>query len=274
MLRADNTEIEEPKVKTGLINRIRRLHRNYRILRRSRNVSLKEKDRSHKRLEFYSQFVREGDLCFDVGANIGNRVQVLGQIGARIVAIEPQGACVRVLNEKFGTDPRVHIVNKALDKSSGKKAMFIDRSHTLSSMSKEWIHAVKKSGRFSTHEWDDKVEVATTTLDLLIEQYGRPDFCKIDVEGFEFEVLQGLSQPIGIISFEFTSEYPEPSTNCIRYLSDLGMTEFNYDLGESMRFALSSWLDTRGILDTLQVLGKEPKSQGDIYARMAVAQVQ
>ncbi|MCK4784435.1 MAG: FkbM family methyltransferase [Desulfobacteraceae bacterium] len=36
-----------------------------------------------------------------------------------------------------------------------------------------------------------------------------PAFCKIDVEGDEFDVLQGLSRPIKAISFEFVSECPE-----------------------------------------------------------------
>lgn len=39
---------------------------------------------------FYGQFVRPGDLCFDVGAHAGNRVRAWRALGARVLAIEPQ----------------------------------------------------------------------------------------------------------------------------------------------------------------------------------------
>jgi len=262
-----NTGIEERKVKIGFLSRLRRAYRDYRIVRKSKYVKPKEKERFARRLKFYSQFVKEGDLCFDVGANTGNRVKVLTEIGARVVAIEPQKACCRVLKKKFHENPNVHVINKALDKLVSKKEFFIDRSHTLSSMSKEWIMAVRGSGRFSNHKWDDRVMIETTTLDFLIKEYGRPDFCKIDVEGFEFEVLQGLSQPINMVSFEFTSEYLEPALNCINYLSQLGQPTFNYDLGESMDFVLPRWVGTDNMLNILTTLAEKSESQGDIYAR-------
>jgi FkbM family methyltransferase len=57
------------------------------------------------------------------------------------------------------------------------------------------VRAVRASGRFSEFEWNDELEVPMRTLDELIREYGVPDFCKIDVEGYEFGVIQGLSRP-------------------------------------------------------------------------------
>jgi len=265
----NNVQIVEPTVKTGIVVGLRRFYRDYRILRKSGRKKPKERQRFQKRLEFHSQFVKEGDLCFDIGANIGNRVEVFTKLGATVVAVEPQKSCCRVLIKNFGKNSNVNIVNKALDKTVSEKEFFIDRSHTLSSMSKEWIAAVRHSGRFSNHTWDDKVKVETTTLDLLIKEYGKPDFCKIDVEGFEFEVIQGLTQPVNRLSFEFVSEFIDPVLNCVRYLSKLGPAEFNYSLAESMSFALPSWVDADDMTDALQALPNQLAVQGDIYVRFS-----
>src|SRR5262245_55918355 len=54
---------------------------------------------------FYSSFLAPGDLCFDVGANIGNRVKIFLAIGARVVAVEPQRECARVLESAFAGRP-------------------------------------------------------------------------------------------------------------------------------------------------------------------------
>jgi len=265
----NNVHIEEPGPKRGPATRIRRLYRDYRILRKSMRQSTKKKERFRKRAKFYSQLVNKGDLCFDIGANIGNRVEVFIELGAIVVAVEPQKSCFRVLRKKFGGNPNVHVVNKALDKNAGTKEFFIDRSHTLSSMSKDWIYSVKRSGRFSSHTWDDKVIVETTTLDLLIEEYGKPVFCKIDVEGSEWEVLQGLSRPVNLLSLEFIPEYLEPVLFCIEYLAKLGNAEFNYSLAESMSFTLPTWVSSDDMANILTTLPRELASQGDIYVRFA-----
>ncbi|MBU2026286.1 MAG: FkbM family methyltransferase, partial [Proteobacteria bacterium] len=51
---------------------------------------------------FYRRFFRPGELCFDVGANRGNRTAILADLGARVICIEPQPSCVRELRKRFG----------------------------------------------------------------------------------------------------------------------------------------------------------------------------
>jgi hypothetical protein len=157
-------------------------------------------------------------------------------------------------------------VEKAVGATQGTSELILSDSHTISSMSKDWIAAVKASGRFANHQWGRSVIVPVTTLDQLIRDYGMPDFCKIDVEGFESQVLKGLSNSIPALSFEFTPEYFNSCLECIDHLLRLGYTEFNYSIGESMALTIEKWVDSARLTDLLMKL--DSKSVGDVYVRL------
>lgn len=229
-------------------------------------ITIRTKHIRHRRERFYSQFINKGDLCFDVGANLGNRTEIFVKLGATVVAIEPQATCAQKLRKKYKNDSRVILIQKALGEKEGEGELKLSNSHTISSMSKEWIDSVKASGRFSAFKWNKTVIVSVTTLDKLIEEYGQPVFCKIDVEGFEFQVLKGLSQPIRIISFEFTPEFIDSAINSIEYLSSIGVVLFNYSVGESMRLSLSKWVKPEEICEILLSL-PDKTIFGDVYAK-------
>lgn len=248
-----------------------RLKQYYRYLRtwnklNSRKSLVSDNKHTAKELDFYSKLIKRGDLCFDIGANVGDKTKLFLQLGAIVVAIEPQECCWRVLKRRFQND-NVSVEAVALADKEGSMTLFIDRSHTLATISQEWIRSVRQSGRFSNHNWAGKLSVRTATLDNLIKKYGKPVFCKIDVEGAEFEVLQGLSQPISIISIEFVSERIGPSIQCIDCLSRLGKAEFNYYLGGSMSFALPAWIDSSQIKSILTNMDKKIDNYGELYIR-------
>lgn len=229
-------------------------------------INLKSIHRRREMLRFYSQFINEGDLCFDVGVNLGNRTEIFLKLGASVVAIEPQDICMQRLRKKFGNNRRVTLVQKALGDKEGEGEFFLSNAYTISSMSKEWINSVKASGRFSAYQWQKTVIVPVTTLEKIMEEYGKPIFCKIDVEGFEFHVLKGLSQPIKTISFEFTPEFIDSAINSIKYLSTIGRVQFNYSVEESMCLSLSKWVEPEEICKVLLSL-PDNTIFGDIYAR-------
>lgn len=108
-----------------------------------KGVAYKNRD---QQLQFYSQWIRPGDLVFDVGANVGDKTDLFLEIGARVVAVEPQFSCWKVLQRRFGGRP-VSVEPYALSFGRGKAAFYVDRSTTLSSMSRDWIEAVRASGR-------------------------------------------------------------------------------------------------------------------------------
>ena len=217
-------------------------------------------------LGFYRQFVPPGGLCFDVGANMGNRTDLFLRLGARVVAVEPHDLCLDVLRKRFGD--RVEIVDAALGPAVGVADLLVTSAHSLSSLSPEWTDAVRESGRFSEFTWDRTERVDVTTLDELIARWGVPDLCKIDVEGYEQEVLEGLSQPVGAISFEFTVERLESRLASVRRLDALGMRQFNYSSEESMRLQWERWVGVDEIVAFLRRPAHTAGTFGDVYARL------
>jgi FkbM family methyltransferase len=218
---------------------------------------------------FYSRFLAPGDLCFDVGANIGNRVKIFLAIGARVVAVEPQRECARVLETAFAGRPGFALVEKALGSAEGRAEMLISDADTISSLSREWITAVTESGRFTDRRWDRTRVVEVATLDQLVARHGVPAFVKIDVEGFEAEVVRGLSRPVKALSIEYTPECMESTLACIDHLAELGEIELSFSFAESMEFARPDWMNRAELADYLRGLGDAPEVWGDVYVRSA-----
>jgi FkbM family methyltransferase len=218
-----------------------------------------------QRAMFFAQFLNSGALCFDVGANAGQRTEVFLNLGARVVAIEPNAGCVAALRSRYGQHPDVVIVPKGLDTFEGTQQYFNSSFAPMSSMSVEWMKAVQD--RYEGVQWEPPTTIEVTTLDALITQFGIPRFCKIDVEGYELQVLSGLSQPVPALSFECTPELLANATACIERLSVLGEYEYNYSIGESMKMALPAWTTRE---EMLRILTDFPAHNiySDIYARL------
>lgn len=227
-------------------------------------------DDDDARRGFYAALVGPGDLVFDVGANVGNRTKVFLRLGARVVAVEPQPACASLLDEAFGDDPLVTVVREALGAAPGEAEMRVSDASTISSMSVNWIEAVRSSGRFAAYRWNRTIAVPVTTLDALIARFGAPVFVKIDVEGFELAVLQGLSRPVRCVSFEFTPECADAGLACVARLESLGFARFNYSAGESVCFESTEWIGASAVRARLESLRGDVHTFGDVYARADV----
>jgi FkbM family methyltransferase len=213
---------------------------------------------------FYRQWIGPGDLCFDVGANVGDRARLFLALGARVVAVEPQPACVAALRA-IG-DERLAIEEVALGAGPGSATLRIADASTISSLAEGWIEQVRESGRFAGNDWSETLEVSISTLDDLIARHGVPAFCKIDVEGYEAEVLAGLSRTVPCLSFEFTPEWADSAERSLAHLVTLGFTRFNFSIGESLRLEWREWRDADALRTFLSAAPRDALFFGDAYA--------
>jgi FkbM family methyltransferase len=219
----------------------------------------------YKRLKFfYGNFIQHGDLVFDVGANFGSRVKTFLSLGAKVVAVEPQPKCVRFLRNLFGT--KITLIDKGLAAKTSAMDFFISSDAAVSSFSKDWVENVAKK-RFSGSKYEAGIKIPVTTLDVLIDEFGIPAFIKIDVEGFEFEVIKGLNRKVKCLSFEYIIEKRENVVSCILHLQKFGELCVNYSQDESMQLGLETWLPPDAFIGYFQTNAFDDKLTGDIYVR-------
>ena len=217
----------------------------------------------------HRQFVQRGELVFDVGAHVGDRIGSFRRLGARVVAVEPQPALARTLRLLYGRDRAVAIEPVAVGRNAGMIELRLNIDNpTVSTASESFRRAAANAAGWEGQSWGRSLRVPVTTLDALVARHGTPAFIKIDVEGFEAEALAGLTRPPPALSFEFTTIQRDVAAACIARCTSLGYRRFNAMLGESHALVHAGWLDGEEIAAWLEALPHAVNS-GDIYARLA-----
>lgn len=234
-------------------------------LRRSLAVYYGDRARDAAMDRLYARFVRPGDLAFDIGAHVGDRIASLRRLGARVVALEPQPYCIDALRRLYGDDENVALVEAACGAREGAVALRVNSQNpTVTTASADFVAAADGAAGWEGQTWDAEIEARCTTLDALIERYGVPSFAKIDVEGYESDVLAGLSRPLPALSFEFTTIQRDVAYACLHQLVDLGAYRFDIALGESQTLTFDRWISGDEMARHIASLPHEANS-GDVY---------
>jgi FkbM family methyltransferase len=239
-----------------------------------------------RQMDFYRRLLpelRHGDLIFDVGANEGSKTDLFLRMGARVVAIEPDETNQLILQERFmkfrfARKPVV-IVGKAASDKNTMESMWIDGpGSAVNTLSQKWATTLR--GNKARHTYGhcglDFVQhrtVKTTTLDELINLHGRPLFIKIDVEGYELNVIRGLRQPVPYISFEVNlPEFRSEGLQCVALLGSLAAdSKFNYAVDCERGLTLDRWLNSD---EFLQLLEKCAESSIEVFWKGLAGQEQ
>jgi FkbM family methyltransferase len=216
----------------------------------------------------YAQFVRPGDLALDIGSHVGDRIGAFRRCGARVVALEPQPDCARVIRAIYQGDKDVTLIESACGPKPGRLTLHINSANpTVTTASTDFVKAADGAGGWEGQTWDKAIEVPVTTLDALIAAHGRPVFAKIDVEGFEADVLAGLSQPLPALSFEFTTIQRDVAFTCLNQLADKAPYAFDVALGESQKLHFGRWVSAAEMRAFIEALPHDANS-GDVYAKL------
>jgi FkbM family methyltransferase len=188
----------------------------------------------NQRREFYRNLIGENDLCFDVGANIGDISAALLQLGARVVAVDPQPSALRELKARLDHNKNLICVEAGVADKPGQLDLYLHDQVGTTSMVQDWS-AGKTTGA---------ITVRVTTLDDLIARFGLPKYCKIDVEGFELNVLKGLNEKIGLLSLEYHSDARNMTvtSQCLNLLEQQGDIEINIISFRNYKFAWPKWV--------------------------------
>lgn len=215
-------------------------------------------------ISFYEQFFDKGDLVFDAGACHGQLTKRFLEAGAgKVIAIEPNPVLVREMKNTFKGNERVEIVESAVGDIAGFSTIYLsEQAETISTLSNEW-----KTGRFRNFSFGSGTRVKVVTLDDLITTYGIPKYIKLDIEGYEYRALLGLTSQVYSLSFEFVSEFYINAVMCVERLHALGDYEFSYVKAdyEDLQFPMTA--GDKMLSNLHDHLGSHPQLWGNIFAR-------
>jgi len=214
-------------------------------------------DERCREVQFYRRLLKgfqKGDLIFDIGANYGHKTDIFLRIGARVVAIEPDETNQEILRRKFlryrATRKPVVIVEMAVgDKESVEKMWIDEPGSAKNTLSQKWVDLLRSDdSRFGRRlGFTKEKQVVTITLEQLIARHGVPFFIKVDVEGYEPNVLRGMQRPVPYLSFEVNlPEFRPEAHECIDLLGRVAPDgRFNYSADCQQGLMFERWLESR-----------------------------
>jgi len=225
------------------------------ILKRVFNFDIK----LYKQKSFYKKLIQPNSLCFDIGANIGDKSKIFLYLNARVIAFEPQSQCYielkKILHNNFKFLPY------AIGAKNETKNLRIANHIEVATFSEKMIDFYSNKNL----KWSKTEKVTVKKLDTIIEEFGVPDFCKIDTEGFELEILSKLTYAIPMIEFEFVEAFIFDTLGIITILNKEG-TLYNYNLNEKPKFELKEWVNAKKMI---RIIKNIPKSRlhGNIFVK-------
>ena len=143
------------------------------------------------------RFVAEGDVVFDIGANLGVHTVLLSRLAGasgRVFAFEPNPELHPTLALTIEGMPNATLCRYALSDDDGQATFFVPRDHAMGSLS-DWtaLESMTDLRKKLALGKARPITVQQHRIDDLVANgiLPRPDFIKCDVEGAELKVFRG-----------------------------------------------------------------------------------
>ena len=212
-------------------------------------------------------------VAYYIGANIGQFCDVLLERCDKIIAVEPNPTIFEQLKERWKNEERIICINKALSTTNEPIDFFIPNNpseHEIATCEKTWT----TYGRFkkSFDAGYTTIKVDCVTLDELISTYGDPSLIKLDVEGYEKNIIYAMKRYYKncLFIYEWTDEIKVKSAECLNRLGQLGWSECQIMHGDEPLNLSSDWRDWHDIQTGVEFLiARKWKGQqwGDVYVK-------
>ncbi len=207
--------------------------------------------------KFYNNFIGNSDFAITIGDSNGNISEVLLQLGALVLVVEPLPENFEYAEKKLKSYPQTILLHEDIGAFNAQFTYNEAYEKNILPYSSNLTVAANQS------------VVKIRTIDELIREYGLPAFIKINANGFENEVLKGLNSPILLVSVSFYSYLHHKTTENIRRFMAIGDYEFNWILNEEAKFQSKEWLSAKE-LNTSMSDFTQARFSGEIFARLKV----
>ncbi len=204
----------------------------------------------HKRI---SKYLSELDIekIIDIGAHKGEFLEnmlILEKVNS-FYAFEPQKNIFLELNEKFSKNKKVSLFNFAMDKEITNKKLKINKLSMTSSLAeineKSLYLKFKNLLTFTKSNYEEEYDVQTNTVDKIFEGISlKKTLLKIDVEGFEINVIKGSQMKLNEIAFvllenQFGNHYKNNDFNDVKKI----LSEHNFIICKKFIFPTMHYQD-------------------------------
>ena len=175
------------------------------------------------------------NLIFDIGFNVGEFTQTCFNKykECSVIAVEANPNLCNAVSQHFFTNYNFSLLNNLVSNNEGEEIDFYicHNATGVSTASTKFMENSRftkgsKNVEANSIKWAEPIKVQSITVDAMIERYGMPDLIKIDVEGYEYTVLSGLTQKANDICFEWHEEERDNLYKILEHLQSLGYEKF------------------------------------------------
>lgn len=218
---------------------------------------------------FYKTFLKshpyKNDLIFDVGANMGRKSFIFLKLTKKVIAFEPSLTLYQFLKKRFEKE-NIILFNCALGSSVSTLELFVvEDNEAYNSLNKKHIELTATKRGIANKTNVKAIKVQVDMLENFVQRFGLPKYIKIDVEGYEYEVIKGLKTAVPLLSFEVNlPEFRQEAIDTIAYLQTLSSNKYAYNFTSGFSWLYKNFISAP---DAVNFLNNTSHTYLEIYAR-------